>query len=361
MSALKSKIETISKSHGKCTHEDGQECRDYLLEYPLAQRRLVAALENLDSKRLQIESEFRAEVLELEKKFAAKYMPIFSDRASLIKGDREPLSDEVGAIPEDSIQEIDGDDKPISHSNDEKGLPAFWLTALKNHPALAEMVCEGDEPALRALEDVRAGFLANGPGFRLDFFFAENPYFSNLVLSKEYHLASPASPTADDYVYDHAVGSDIDWKEGKNLCFKTVTKTQRQKNGKGTRIVKREEPQDSFFHFFSPPSMPSGDEASEDEEDVEELEQELEADYEMGDIIKSELIPNAIHWFTGKALEFGDYDNYFEDEEDDQEYSDEDSEDEESDDDSIHSDHAPKGRRRGPAAANANQQQCKQQ
>lgn len=331
------------------------------MEYPLSQRRFVAALENLDAKRLQIEADFRAEVLELEKKYASKYMPIFADRARLIKGEREPLTEEIGELPQDAVQEVDGDDQPVVISADEKGLPGFWLGALKNHPALAEMVCQGDEQALNALEDIRAGFLENGPGFRLEFFFAENPYFSNRVLTKEYYLASPTCPTGEDYVYDHAVGTDIDWKEGKNLCFKTVTKTQRQKNGKGTRIVKREEPQESFFHFFSPPSMPSDDEDSADEEDIEELEQELEADYEMGDLIKSELVPNAIHWFTGRALEFGDYDDYFDDEGDDQEYSEEDSEDEEdSGEDSDDSIHETKGRTKR-APADPNQQQCKQQ
>ena len=48
-------------------------------------------------------------------------------------------------------------------------------------------------------------------------------------------------------------------------------------------------------------------------------------------MIKDKLVPDAIHWFTGKALEeFEDDEDEFED---DDEYGDEDDDDEENDDD----------------------------
>ena len=93
-------------------------------------------------------------------------------------------------------------------------------------------------------------------------------------------------------------------------------------------------PTESFFNFFSPPKAPSG----EDDDAASDVEERLELDYQLGEDIKEKLIPRAIDWFTGEALQFeeieddldeGDFEDEDDDEEDD---SDEDKdEDEESD------------------------------
>lgn len=356
LSSLKSKLQHVDK--GCCSHDSEEECNEYLLEYPLNQRRCVAALENLHLSRAKLEAEFRSEIQELEKKYQAKYQPLYDQRAALVQGLREPTPQEYGDVPEDAVAELNEKGEPIIDSTT-KGLPEFWLTALKNHPAVSEMITEDDIPALAFLEDVKIGHINGSPGFRLEFVFGENPFFKNKSLVKEYYLAEPNTPLAEDYIYDHAVGTPIEWKEGKNLCFKTVTKTQRQKNGKGTRVVKREEPVESFFHFFSPPTIPEDEGSDSEEDDVEELEQELEADYEMGDLIKSEIVPNAIHWFTGKALDYSDYSNYYGDEEDDEEDY-EDSDEDDSEEDSEDDDRKKPFKFTG-AARNGQKQDCQPQ
>lgn len=352
---MKSKLERVDKG---CSHGSDEECNDYLLEYPLNQRRCVAALENLHLSRAKLEAEFRTEVQELEKKYLSKFQPLYDQRAALVQGIREPTPQEYGEIPEDSVAELNEKGEPISAGNT-KGLPGFWLTALKNHPAVSEMITEDDIEALASLEDIKIAHISGSPGFRLEFVFGENSFFKNKSLVKEYYLAEPNTPLAEDFIYDHAIGTPIEWKEGKNLCFKTVTKTQRQKNGKGTRVVKREEPVESFFHFFSPPTIPEAEGSDSEEDDVEELEQELEADYEMGDLIKSEIVPNAIHWFTGKALDYSDYSNYYdeEEEEDDEDYDDSDEDDSEEDSE----DEVKKPFKFTGASRNAPKQDCQTQ
>lgn len=37
---------------------------------------------------------------------------------------------------------------------------------------------------------------------------------------------------------------------------------------------------------------------------MQEVDELVEADYEVGELIKEKLIPNAIDWFTGKAVEY---------------------------------------------------------
>lgn len=49
---------------------------------------------------------------------------------------------------------------------------------------------------------------------------------------------------------------------------------------------------------------------------MDELEGKLEMDYEIGEIIKEKLVPHAIDWFTGRALEHEDFGEYDGDESD---------------------------------------------
>ena len=88
-------------------------------------------------------------------------------------------------------------------------------------------------------------------------------------------------------------------------------------------MVKITVPTESFFNFFSPPKPPNDD----DDTVATDIEERLELDYQLGEDIKEKLIPRAIDWFTGEALQFEELDqDEFEDEEDDDD-DDEDDED----------------------------------
>ncbi len=290
---------------------------DGLAELTDSQRLIVAALKSLDKERSEHLKEFRRELFNLEKAYLEIYKPIYLKRAELIKGLQKPKE-------ELSEEHLASDMMGLKVSDETvPGLPGFWLRALQNHPVICSLIEDKDLEALSFLEDIRVSYLDCNPGFRLEFVFKENPFFNGNIISKEYYLQYGDTNDVDGYIYDHAVGTDIDWKEGKNLCFKIVTKTQRQKNGKGTRIVKREEPCESFFQFFYPPNPE--DIENDSEEDIGELEEELEADYEAGDIFKSEIVPFAVDWFTGKALESAEYSDDYDDEDDESSGEDDDS------------------------------------
>src|SRR5271155_3103826 len=95
-------------------------------------------------------------------------------------------------------------------------------------------------------------------------------------------------------------------------------------------------PTESFFNFFTPPKVPDDDE----DDGVSDIEERLELDYQLGEDIKEKLIPRAIDWFTGEALQFEELDDEleegdFEDEDDEEEddMSEERDDDEESEED----------------------------
>lgn len=52
-------------------------------------------------------------------------------------------------------------------------------------------------------------------GFKLTFTFKENPYFTNTVLTKSYYMLDDEEP-----VLERSEGTQIDWKQGKNITVK---------------------------------------------------------------------------------------------------------------------------------------------
>lgn len=96
-------------------------------------------------------------------------------------------------------------------------------------------------------------------------------------------------------------------------------------------MVKKTVPTESFFNFFSPPKVPR----DEDDDAASDIEERLELDYQLGEDMKEKLIPRAIDWFTGEALQYEELDDELEgdfEEEDDEE--DDLSEDRDEDDES---------------------------
>ncbi|ORE04311.1 NAP-domain-containing protein [Rhizopus microsporus var. microsporus] len=302
---------------------------------PASVQRRINGLKFLQSKHAELEGEFQKEVLALEKKYLELYRPLYTKRAEVITGKYEPTEEEValGAkVDEEEDQSDLEDDKEndVTESTDDNvsGIPEFWLTALKTHPQIGETITDEDCNVLKHLVDIRLSYLEK-PGFQIEFEFTENDYFTNKVLTKTYYYQDNVS--GGDYVYDHAEGCDINWKEGKDLTVTIETKKQRHKGTNKTRVVKRTVPAESFFNFFNPPVLPDDSEEL-DEDEAEGLDAKLEADYEMGEEFKEKIIPHAVDYFTGKALEYEDYDDEDDFDEDDF-LSDDDIDDDEDDDD----------------------------
>jgi len=304
----------------------------YIESLPAPVRRRVSGLRGIQKDHTKLEAEFQEEVLQLEKKYFAKFTPLYEKRSAIVNGKTEPSEEEIKA-GEDEEEQPEGEgesaataEKPAASTTENvTGIPEFWLSAMKNQVTLAEMITDRDEVALKHLTDIRMEYL-DKPGFRLIFEFESNPFFSNKAVTKTYFYQNE-SGYGGDFIYDHAEGDKIDWLPGKDLTVRIEAKKQRNKNTKQTRIVKKSVPTESFFNFFSPPKPPAeeDEEDEEDEDAASDIEERLELDYQLGEDIKEKLIPHAIDWFTGEALAFEEIDEEdlegadFEDEEDDDE------------------------------------------
>ncbi|MBW0545969.1 hypothetical protein O181_085684 [Austropuccinia psidii MF-1] len=370
-----------SRLHGLVGRSSG-----YLTSLPPVIRQRVDGLNGLQSEHSKIEADFQKDVLELEKKYAERYKPLYDRRAQIVAGTLEPSQEEIDIgikmAEEEEKDDFDSEDEedappatrtPVTADDlakAPKGIPEFWVTALSNHPGLSELITERDQAALKYLNDIRVSYLDGKPGFKLTFSFGEGAkeFFENTQLEKTYYYQDEVGYTGD-FVYDKAEGTKIQWKEGKDLTVKVESKRQRNKNTNQTRIVKKVVPTDSFFTFFSPPSPPSeDDDLPEDQQD--EIEQRLELDYQIGEDLKDRIIPRAIDFFTGKALRYEDGvgDDFSDDYDDDDDDDSDDSDDDDDNDDNRLVVPGAKKTKKAPVppsgvtpASHQDPQECKQQ
>ncbi|KFK40309.1 nucleosome assembly protein 1 2 [Arabis alpina] len=300
VNALKNKLQDLAGQHS-----------DVLENLSPVVRKRVEVLREIQNQYDEMESKFLEERAALEAKYQKLYQPLYTKRYEIVNGVVE-----VEGAPEEVKTE--GDEK----APEEKGVPDFWLIALKNNEITAEEITERDEGALKYLKDIKWNRVEEPKGFKLEFFFDQNPYFKNTVLSKTYHMIDEDEP-----ILEKAIGTEIEWYPGKCLTQK-ILKKKPKKGSKNTKPITKTEDCESFFNFFSPPQVPE-DEEDIDDDMADELQGQMEHDYDIGSTIKEKIISHAVSWFTGEAVEADD----LEMEEDDEDIDEEDDEDIDEDDD----------------------------
>jgi len=342
----------------------------YIESLPEPVKKRVNYLKNLQVEYVNIEGKFYQEVHALEAKYSGLFKPIYEKRKAVIAGEYEPTEEEAKWVEpgedeeeEDEKEEEEGekeeqketddkkddseDKKPESEKKEDategeekkddedyKGIREFWLTAMKNVETIGSMIEPNDEPILSDLTEIKLLFSASKSeeessdddemGFALEFHFSPNDYFTNSVLTKSYKIQ--CEPDTDDpFSFEGTeivgcTGCSIDWKAGKNVTEKIVKKKQKHKGKGQTRVVTKTVKNDSFFNFFDPPKVTEEEDVDEDTEAL------LTADFEIGHFFRERLIPKAVLFFTGEAIEDDDDDDEFDedDDEDDDELDEED-------------------------------------
>uniref|UniRef100_A0A8R1E2A9 Nucleosome assembly protein 1-like 1 n=1 Tax=Caenorhabditis japonica TaxID=281687 RepID=A0A8R1E2A9_CAEJA len=299
---------------------------DMIQSLPLNVKQRVCALKKLQTKSIQVESDFYKRVHELEIEFEAKFKGLFDERRAIVTGEKEPSPEDVN-VP--ILEGLEAEQLAELYKHTEadpsvKGIKDFWLTAFKTHDLVAESMEEHDLPILSYLTDVTTSASKDPAGFVLEFHFAQNPYFTDSKLTKQYVLAfDPEEDAPLSFDGPHvvrAIGCNINWADGKNVTKKAVKKKQKKGANAGKFLTKTVKA-DSFFNFFEPPK--SKDERNEDEDD-DSAEEFLELDYELGQAIRDTVIPRAVLFFTGELQSDEMFDFQGEDGDEVSDYSDDD-------------------------------------
>ncbi|KAL7980839.1 hypothetical protein Chor_001993 [Crotalus horridus] len=328
MSAPAAKVtkKELNSNHDGADEISGASINFYFLHPPDKEQQ--EAIEHIDEVQNEIDrlnEQASEEILKVEQKYNKLRQPFFQKRSELIAK-----------------------------------IPNFWVTTFVNHPQVSALLGEEDEEALHYLirvevtefEDIKSGY-------RIDFYFDENPYFENKMLSKEFHLNESGDPSSKS--------SEIKWKSGKvfnsikykiticnskkrsgsrssrklmafnkmcrvvalvrmliqvvNVAFPLdLTKRSSQTQNKASRKRQHEEPE-SFFTWFTDHSDAGAD--------------------ELGEVIKDDIWPNPLQYYLvpdmddeeGEGEEDDDDDEEEEGLEDIDEEGDEDEGEEDEDDD----------------------------
>ncbi|OCB91174.1 hypothetical protein A7U60_g1582 [Sanghuangporus baumii] len=190
-----------------------------------------------------------------------------------------------------------------------KAIPKFWAVALVNHPEFAPHVQHpDDQKAIATLEDL---WVIRDPAepraFSIEFYFGENPYFSNKVLKKVYKYTPPPAAKDEKPDDDGITPSMLDFDWTRDIEPQKTLINWKSNVVNLTKLQPRVVDDDgdvadagSFFNYF---------EREEDPLDI-------------GLLITQSIYPEAINLFTGK-YERNLLDEYSEEDEEDEDEAEE--------------------------------------
>lgn len=235
-------------------------------------------LKMMQREYVRVEKDFHHQFYELDMEYQQKRQAVYNQRKAIINGSGD-------------------DSKPGEPTEiDLKGIPGFWLRALKN--CTPNLIRDCDEEALNYLNDIKLNLMSKPPGsdddiprlsFSLEFEFAANPFFQNSTLTKQYFLDCESTEEFNGFSIVKTIGCEIKWNAGMDI-------TETEPN--------------SFFVFFNPPEM-NEDAAADDGSTLNEsnelqqakIFEELQRDFEIGLMLKEKLVPNAILYYLDEFEE----------------------------------------------------------
>lgn len=206
---------------------------------------------------MEIDEEEEKLYRELELKYDKLYSEVYEERKALLLG-KVPPNEALLAEYEARAKELDDEDfKKVEVNavdvkeiqNTPLGVYGFWLRAMLNHKSVGAMIQEKDRPILMNLQDVACVLHTEGFGFDLLFTFEKNDYFGNEVLKKTFVMTK-------QNVIEKCEGTEIQWKDGKDVTKKKIKKKSKNKKAGGSKTVTKTVEQESFFNFFKTITMP---------------------------------------------------------------------------------------------------------
>ncbi|XP_062561248.1 protein SET [Armigeres subalbatus] len=191
----------------------------------------------------------------------------------------DSCQNEIDALNEKASEEIlkveqkyNGLRKPHFQKRNEiiKRIPSFWVTAIVNHPQISGILEEEEEECLQFMEKLEVEeFEDIKSGYRIHFYFDENPYFENKVLTKEFNLGtSGESPVS--------TSTAIKWKPDRDLTKMLPKKAMANRRKRGLEYR-------TFFDWFTDNNDPINDDIAE--------------------LIKDDLWPNPLQYYLVPDIE----------------------------------------------------------
>jgi len=298
-----------------------QEILDAIKKVPIEQRFQLIALNNLILQKKQLDKDMEEEMEVIVKKYSKLTHPINEKSFNLVQGKHQAGDPEIEKIK----QHLSEDEvAKIKESLTQEPIPEYWVKVFKNCVQLSQDVFEADYAILKHLQKIEHHEEEGTDNYSLKFIFGPNEYFENEALTVRFVMLS-------ENEVDKIEGTDIKWKEGKDITKKSVTKKQKNKKTGKTRSVTKTVDADSFFNFFKSLQATPGKDGNEEEDEDDETLEKLDIHLDISRTMIDEIIPYHLEFFLGvREDEMGG------DVDDDEDLDDEDDDDE---------DDAPKGKK----------------
>lgn len=164
--------------------------------------------------------------------------------------------------------------KPYFQKRNEiiKRIPSFWVTAIVNHPQISGILEEEEEECLQFMEKLEVEeFEDIKSGYRIHFYFDENPYFENKMLTKEFNLGSSGGKETPV-----STSTAIKWKPDRDLTKMLPKKALANRRKRGLEYR-------TFFDWFTDNNDPINDDIAE--------------------LIKDDLWPNPLQYYLVPDIE----------------------------------------------------------
>lgn len=115
-----------------------------------------------------------------------------------------------------------------------------------------------------------------------------------------------------EYLLQKIVSTNIQWKNGKNISAKKVSKKLKNKKTGETKTEEIYESVPSFFNFFTNLKFPNEEEIKTiDFNKEKDLGGHFDMEFELGLQFTDEIIPYALEFFLASAEDTKEYSEYF--------------------------------------------------
>jgi nucleosome assembly protein 1-like 1 len=325
-----------------------KEIIDAIKKLPLEQRLQAAALNHYTLLRKNLDQAVDGEIDIIVQKYNKIQAPIIEKSNQVISGERAPNDEEI----QQGVQFLSDEDKTkLSEHLTAAPIEDYWFKVLTNCNTLSQDIFEADHPLLKKITKIEHIPEDNTENFEIKFHFAPNEYFENTHLGVKFFMIDQGEPEKTE-------GTEIKWKEGKDITKKTVQKKQKNKKTGKTRTVTKTVDAESFFNFFK--SIQPGEGEGDDEEEGDEDIERIQINFEIGSTIQEEIMSYHLEYYLG-LREGEDYGDDMEGEDDEDDDGDDDDDDEEDKKPKKGGAAKPKGKPAEGGDKKPAEKECKQQ
>lgn len=257
------------------------------------------AMAYLSDQLAELSKKYEEEAKQIEFEADQADKPLYQLRSMIIQGQDIDTDDITTDEFDKRLEEIKDEEydkitvkeyKSVINLVEHKGIPGFWLTAMKFNPVLGVQIEKKDEKLLKDLYDIEYIKQESSNDFILKFHFHANDYMQNTVITKRYIME-------DEDKIKQIDCTKIKWRAGMNLLEKEKPKKGKGK-GKKKNKAKEEEMEETFFRFFTAKEACKGNPDEDDLEEEDEMRLDLlEEDFDIAVEIRDELLPHALEYY----------------------------------------------------------------